>query len=65
MLRLHMVQHRPNLHLPGRKALHKIPDVMDLGAHLVFNLGGTTENHEEKVDQQVEEEDLGAELYDW
>jgi len=51
--------------MPGRKTLHKIPDVMDLGAHLVFNLGGAIENLEERADQQVEEEDLGAELYDW
>jgi hypothetical protein len=59
---LYMNEHKPNVHLAGRKAAYKIPDVMDLGQYLVFNLRGTAADVEEMVDQAIEEEDLAAEL---
>lgn len=60
-----MDQHKPNIHQAGRKALYRVPDVMDLGQHLVFNLGGASEDLDESINQAVDEEDLGVGLYDW
>ncbi|KAF8150232.1 hypothetical protein B0H34DRAFT_826645 [Crassisporium funariophilum] len=63
--RLYTNMHKPNTHQSGRKTLHSIPDVMDLGKHLVFNSGGMVDDLDERADQAVEEEDLAAGLYDW
>lgn len=66
MMRLYMEKYKPNIHCAGRGTLYKVPDVMDLGQHLVFNLGGAVGDLEEKgADQAIDEEDLATELYDW
>jgi hypothetical protein len=65
MVRIYNTTHKPNVHQAGRRALYKVPDVMDLGQHIVFNLGGAVEYLEEKADQAVEEDDLATELCNW
>jgi hypothetical protein len=65
MVKIYTEKYEPNVHQPGRKAIYKVPDVMDLGQHIIFNLGGAVGDLEEKVNQAVEEDDLATELCSW
>ncbi|KIJ91192.1 hypothetical protein K443DRAFT_115398, partial [Laccaria amethystina LaAM-08-1] len=65
MVKIYTEKYKPNVHQPGRKAIYKVSDVMDLGQHIIFNLGGAVGDLEEKVNQAVEEDDLATELCSW
>jgi hypothetical protein len=58
----YMKEHRPNVFEPGREAKYIIPNVLDLGQHLLFNTGSLADaDMDENMDQAVDEEDLAVE----
>lgn len=61
MMRLYMGEHKPNTHLDNRKSVYKVPNILDHGESLVFNIGSDSAEVEESVDQAIEEEDLMVE----
>lgn len=61
MLGLYMSEHKPNIHQDNRKSIYRVPNILDRGENLVFNIGGDSSEVEESIDQAVEEEDLTVE----
>ncbi|KAF8192847.1 hypothetical protein K438DRAFT_1589904, partial [Mycena galopus ATCC 62051] len=58
----YMEANSPNEHRAGRKSSYCIPDMLDKGAHLVYNIAGkATVPEDDSVDQVVEDEDLAVE----
>jgi hypothetical protein len=52
----------PNEHQAGRTSTHCIPDMLDKGQHLVYNIAGKPNILEDdSVDQVIEDEDLAVE----
>jgi hypothetical protein len=48
----------PNEHKAGRDSAYSIPDMLDKGEHLLFNIAGKSEVMEDdSVDQSIEEDD--------
>lgn len=58
----YMKEHQPNVFEAGRKTKHVVPNVLDLGQHLVFQTGSLAGGDmDENIDQAVDEEDLAVE----
>jgi hypothetical protein len=52
----------PNEHKADRDSAYSIPDMLDKGEHLLFNIPGKAELLEDdSVDQAIEEDDLAVE----
>lgn len=52
----------PNEHKAGRDSTYLIPDMLDKGEHLLFNIAGKSEvADDDGVDQLIEEDDLAVE----
>lgn len=55
-------EHSPNEHRAGRKSTYSIPDMLDRGEHMVYNIAGKpTVPEDDGEDQQIDEDDLAVE----
>jgi hypothetical protein len=62
MMSSYLQDHHPNEHWAGRTSTYNIPDMLDRGEHLVYNISGKASVPEDdSVDQVIEEEDLSVE----
>ncbi|KAK7015395.1 hypothetical protein R3P38DRAFT_3321655 [Favolaschia claudopus] len=58
----YLIANAPNEHRPGRKSSHCVPDMLDKGEHIVYNIAGKAAiPDDDGVDQVVEDEDLEVE----
>ncbi|KAF5313897.1 hypothetical protein D9619_013000 [Psilocybe cf. subviscida] len=58
----YMAEKKVNFYSPGRVAVFTVKNALDLGQHLVFNLGDVPDvDGEEQIDQAITDEDLEVE----
>ncbi|KAF7353120.1 hypothetical protein MSAN_01499400 [Mycena sanguinolenta] len=54
-------EQQPNEHKAGRTSTHNIPDMLDKGQHIVYNIADRSVPEDDSVDQSIEDEDLAVE----